>query len=148
MKNLSVDRSYTGELMLCVALTQARDYHITQTDMEPVNSSRRTLSFLKFHWAKKKCGCPVVRMSGSGTTKARTTHFFEPNARGARSCPVTHLIRLETPSASLSFIGACCVVDGSARVWGILAPNLTRTCASEALGNISFCSFSTNCRVD
>ena len=27
------------------------------------------------------------------TTKARTTHFFEPNARGAKSCPIAHLIR-------------------------------------------------------
>ena len=40
--------------MLCVGLTKARDYHITQTNMEPVNSSKRTLSSLRFHWAKKK----------------------------------------------------------------------------------------------
>ena len=51
-------------------------------------------------------------------------------------------------SASLSFIGACCVVDESVRVWGMLDPNLARTCASEALGRVSFCSFSTNCRVN
>ena len=59
-------------------------------------SSKRILSSLRFHWAKKKkvSGCPVVRMSGSDTTKARTTHFFEPNARGTRSCPIAHLIQL------------------------------------------------------
>ena len=28
------------------------------------------------------------------TTKARTTHFFEPNARGAKSCPIAYLIGL------------------------------------------------------
>ena len=29
---------------------------------------------------------------------------------------------------SLSFIGACCVVNGSVRVRGMLDPNLGRTC--------------------
>ena len=26
-------------------------------------------------------------------------------------------------------------------MWGMLDPNLSRTCASEALGGVSFCSF-------
>ena len=43
---------------------------------------------------KEKSECPVVRPSGYDTTKTRTTHVFEPNARGARSCPIDHLIRL------------------------------------------------------
>ena len=33
-------------------------------------------------------------------------------------------------------------------MWRMLDPNLRRTWASEALGNISFCSFSTDCRVN
>ena len=69
------------------------------------------------------------------TTKARTTHFFEPNARGAKSCPIADRIRLSAPSASLSFIGACCVVNGSVRVRRMLDPNLGRTCRIEALEN-------------
>ena len=36
MKSLSVDRSYTGLLMLCVGLMQAQDEHIPQTNKEPV----------------------------------------------------------------------------------------------------------------
>ena len=57
-------------------------------------SSKRTLSSLRFLSARKKkvVGCPVVRMSGYDTTKTRTAHFFEPNARGAKSCPIAHFI--------------------------------------------------------
>ena len=49
-----------------------------ETDLEAICSSKRTLSSLRFHWAKKKkvSGCPVVRMSGSDTTKASTAHLF------------------------------------------------------------------------
>ena len=82
------------------------------------------------------------------TTKARTTHFFEPNARGAKSCPIAHRIRLSAPSASLSFIGACCVVNGSVRVRRMLDPNLGRTCRIEALGNTWIFSFSSDCLVN
>ena len=34
MKSLSVDRSYTGGLMLCVKFMQARDEHLSQTNIE------------------------------------------------------------------------------------------------------------------
>ena len=36
MKSLSVDRSYTGELILCVKLMQDRNEFISQTNIEPV----------------------------------------------------------------------------------------------------------------
>ena len=37
-RSLSVDRSYTGGLVLCMRLSQAQDDHIRQTSIEPVCS--------------------------------------------------------------------------------------------------------------
>ena len=88
---------------------------------EVIYSSKRTLGSLEASLGQKeKSVGPVVRLSVRpvhDTKKPRTTHFFQPTPRGARSYPIAHIIRLYTPSASLSFIGACCVVYGCGGCW-------------------------------
>ena len=86
--------------------------------------------------------CPVSKR------KPEPRIFLSRMPAARKAVPSLTLYDCWGPSASLSFIGACCVVNGSVRVRRMLDPNLGRTCRIEALGNTWICSFSSDCSVN
>ena len=88
------------------------------------SSSKRNLGSLQVSLGQKeKRECPV-----HDTTKRRTSHFLaEPPRREKLSHRPSHTIVHALSKFELHWWSLHCV-----RVWGMLGPNLTRTCPTEA----------------